>query len=213
MKWTIWGNWPSENDLDLRLDTTPEELERLWAEYDADEWYTTDDIDSDEVRLSAIGLDPGMWEWAKKTAAGLPLDITLWERSPRRASQAGKFDVLVSEWPYEVGMIGVSWWSSAKAAAKRDRRALANRRRDLQPSGPQGRRASSMTTTEKIRENRLRRMADRQGLALHKSRRRDPRALDYGRFWLVDTATNTIVYGEPDSHRAATLDDIEEWLT
>jgi hypothetical protein len=34
--------------------------------------------------------------------------------------------------------------------------------------------------TEKVRENRLRRMAERQGLALRKSRRRDPRAIDYG---------------------------------
>jgi hypothetical protein len=40
-------------------------------------------------------------------------------------------------------------------------------------------------TKEKIRENRLRRMAKRQGLELHKSRRQDPRALDYGRYWLT----------------------------
>ncbi|MGA2455575.1 MAG: hypothetical protein ABSG93_18875 [Solirubrobacteraceae bacterium] len=37
---------------------------------------------------------------------------------------------------------------------------------------------------EKVRENRLRRMAQRQGLALVKSRRRDPRALDYRGYWL-----------------------------
>lgn len=37
-------------------------------------------------------------------------------------------------------------------------------------------------TEEKIRENRLRRAAARQGLTLHKSRTRDPRALDYGRW-------------------------------
>ena len=43
---------------------------------------------------------------------------------------------------------------------------------------------SSITQQEKVRENRLRRMADRQGLQLSKSRTRDPRALDYGR-WLV----------------------------
>jgi hypothetical protein len=40
-------------------------------------------------------------------------------------------------------------------------------------------------TNEKTRETRLRRMAERQGLAIHKSRRRDPRALDYGRWWVV----------------------------
>ncbi|MGI8681150.1 MAG: hypothetical protein ACR2JO_03250 [Mycobacteriales bacterium] len=43
-----------------------------------------------------------------------------------------------------------------------------------------------MATSEKVRENRLRRMAARQGLSLSKSRRRDPRALDYGA-WTVGT--------------------------
>jgi hypothetical protein len=37
---------------------------------------------------------------------------------------------------------------------------------------------------EKVRENRLRRMADRQGLTLTRSRRRDTRALDFGKYWL-----------------------------
>ena len=41
-------------------------------------------------------------------------------------------------------------------------------------------------TAEKVRENRLRRMAERQGLELRKSRRRDPRAIDYGRWYIVD---------------------------
>jgi hypothetical protein len=41
-------------------------------------------------------------------------------------------------------------------------------------------------TAEKVRENRLRRMAERQGLELRKSRRRDPRAKDYGRWYMVD---------------------------
>jgi hypothetical protein len=36
------------------------------------------------------------------------------------------------------------------------------------------------TTQHKVRENRLRRAAYRQGLRLEKSRRRDPRAVDYG---------------------------------
>ena len=40
------------------------------------------------------------------------------------------------------------------------------------------------STEEKVRENRLRRMAQRQGLVLRKSARGDPRAIDYGR-WLV----------------------------
>ena len=41
-------------------------------------------------------------------------------------------------------------------------------------------------TAEKVRENRLRRMAERQRLELRKSRRRDPRAKDYGRWYIVD---------------------------
>ena len=41
-----------------------------------------------------------------------------------------------------------------------------------------------MDQAEKVREIRLRRMAERQGLTLSRSRRRDPRALDYGKYWL-----------------------------
>jgi hypothetical protein len=39
---------------------------------------------------------------------------------------------------------------------------------------------------DKVRENRVRRMAARQGLQLVKSRTRDPRALDYGSYMLLD---------------------------
>ena len=38
---------------------------------------------------------------------------------------------------------------------------------------------------EKVRENRLRRIAERAGLRLEKSRRRDPRAIDYDCWLLV----------------------------
>ena len=41
-------------------------------------------------------------------------------------------------------------------------------------------------TDEKVRENRLRRIAERQGLRLEKSRRRDLRAVDYGAYFLID---------------------------
>jgi hypothetical protein len=60
-------------------------------------------------------------------------------------------------------------------------------------------------TSEKVRENRLRRMAGRQGLQLLKSRRRDPRALDYGRYWLVDASGVEVATGDVDA--------IEAWLT
>jgi hypothetical protein len=70
-------------------------------------------------------------------------------------------------------------------------------------------------TTEKVRENRLRRMAERQGLRLVKSRRRDPRAIDYGLYTLVSDRTNTTVAGtERTTGRPEfTLDDVEAWLT
>ena len=44
-----------------------------------------------------------------------------------------------------------------------------------------------MDQSIKVRENRLRRMAERQGLRLVKSRRRDALAVDYGKF-RVETA-------------------------
>lgn len=69
------------------------------------------------------------------------------------------------------------------------------------------------TQGEKVRELRLRRMAERQGLALHKSRRRDPRAIDFGGWMIVDMSTNSIVAGELGTGHAMDLDQIEEYLT
>lgn len=67
-------------------------------------------------------------------------------------------------------------------------------------------------TADKVRENRLRRAAERQGLRLVKSRRRDPRAIGFGGFMLVDVATNSAVAGEVDSARALDLDQVENHL-
>ena len=44
---------------------------------------------------------------------------------------------------------------------------------------------SGMDKDAKVRENRLRRMAARQGYTLTRTRRRDPRATDYGTYHLV----------------------------
>jgi hypothetical protein len=69
-------------------------------------------------------------------------------------------------------------------------------------------------TEAKIKQNRIRRMAERQGLALQLSRRRDPRAKDYGQVWLcwLDAPTpersNDAWVGPFDS-----LDDVEFLLT
>lgn len=69
-------------------------------------------------------------------------------------------------------------------------------------------------TDDKTRETRLRRMADRQGVRLVKSRRRDPRAIDYGGYMLVDLQTNTIVAGTETLGRPHwSLDDVERYLT
>jgi hypothetical protein len=71
-----------------------------------------------------------------------------------------------------------------------------------------------MDTAEKVRENRLRRMAGRQGLRYQVSRRRDPRAIDNGRTWLTDARTNTAVAEfTPGVGEGTILDQIEAWLT
>ena len=67
-----------------------------------------------------------------------------------------------------------------------------------------------MSNTDKVRENRLRRMAERQGLRLVKSHRRDPRAIDFGRFTLVNPRINAVVAG---TEQNMDLDQVEAWLT
>lgn len=62
-----------------------------------------------------------------------------------------------------------------------------------------------MENEEKVRENRLRRMAERQGYKLEKSRRRDPRAKDYGTITLVPEK------GKPRTF--ASVDEVEQFLT
>ncbi len=62
-----------------------------------------------------------------------------------------------------------------------------------------------MDQDEKVRENRLRRMAQRQGLRLTKTRRLDPLATDYGTYHLVPAK------GKPLG--PFTIDQVEERLT
>jgi hypothetical protein len=78
--------------------------------------------------------------------------------------------------------------------------------------------SATSTETDKVRENRLRRMADRQGLELHKSGRRDARALSYGTWWLVDPETGAVVLHQQLLSRnneivGVSLDEIERYLT
>jgi hypothetical protein len=64
----------------------------------------------------------------------------------------------------------------------------------------------------KVRENRARRAAKRQGLELVKNRLRDPRALDYGTYALLDAHTHTRVAGNERTGFGLSLDDIEAEL-
>lgn len=66
-----------------------------------------------------------------------------------------------------------------------------------------------MDMHEKARENRLRRKLDRMGYRLMKHRARDPHALDYGRYYVVDPDLNAIIYGGGNQY--AYIDDIEAW--
>ena len=65
-------------------------------------------------------------------------------------------------------------------------------------------------SAEKVREDRLRRAAKRQGLRLIKSRTRDPRALDYGGYWVMDEVQQR-AHGPVPS--GMTLDEVERFLT
>jgi hypothetical protein len=65
---------------------------------------------------------------------------------------------------------------------------------------------------EKIRENRLRRAAQRQGLMLAKSRRRDIHATDYGTYMLLDAQASAVVASGARSGYRMSLDDIEAEL-
>jgi hypothetical protein len=61
----------------------------------------------------------------------------------------------------------------------------------------------------KVRENRMRRVAERQGLALRKSRRRDQRALDFGGYRVIDRSGDYLVFG---GEYGTDLDAVEAFL-
>jgi hypothetical protein len=66
--------------------------------------------------------------------------------------------------------------------------------------------------SDKVRENRLRRVAERRGMILQKSRRRDPKAIDFGGYMLIDAETNGAILGSSPVAYSATLDEVEAWL-
>ena len=67
----------------------------------------------------------------------------------------------------------------------------------------------------KTRENRLRRMANRQGMKLHRSPRRDTHALDYDLYALttLDGGRGNVHEDGPNSIFTLALDEVEEYLT
>lgn len=62
-----------------------------------------------------------------------------------------------------------------------------------------------MDQSDKVRVNRLRRKAARQGYELHKTRRIDPDARDYGTYKLVPEKGKPKVF--------ASIDEVEAFLT
>jgi hypothetical protein len=81
------------------------------------------------------------------------------------------------------------------------------------PSEQQAMDEDAMALAEKVLENRLRRAAERQGYRLSKSRRRDPRAIDYGGYMVIDVQTNGVVAGATPHAYSMDLDGVEEFLT
>jgi hypothetical protein len=55
-----------------------------------------------------------------------------------------------------------------------------------------------MDQADKVRENRLRRMAERRGYKIKKVRRRDPKAIRYGGWWVVPPDKNQIFVRDTD---------------
>jgi hypothetical protein len=70
-----------------------------------------------------------------------------------------------------------------------------------------------MNDDDKVRENRVRRMAERQGLQLQRCKRRDPNALGYGTYRLADPVTGTVTAQSGPSGYGLTLADVEKKLT
>lgn len=68
-------------------------------------------------------------------------------------------------------------------------------------------------SAEKVRENRFRRKLDRMGYRLAKSRRKDPDAIDYGLFAIIDLeSSGTVHTSAPWGIYTLTLDDVEAWI-
>lgn len=73
---------------------------------------------------------------------------------------------------------------------------------------------TTATNWTRNRENRLRRAAERQGLRLDKSKRRDPNALGHGLYALIDTDTGAVRHScAPWGMHTLDLDEVEQYLS
>lgn len=66
---------------------------------------------------------------------------------------------------------------------------------------------------EKVHEDRVRRMARRQGLVLSRCRMRDPLGVGFGRYKISDESGRVVFGVDASGRHAATLDEIEGYLT
>ena len=67
-------------------------------------------------------------------------------------------------------------------------------------------------SSDQLQERRVRAAARRQGLALAKSRVRNPAVPEYGTYMLTDPYSNTVVAYGLESGYGLSLDEIEEEL-
>jgi hypothetical protein len=70
-----------------------------------------------------------------------------------------------------------------------------------------------MSTTDEIREQRLRRAVSRLGYKLLKSRCRTPEMGVFGTFGIVDPDRNWWIAGDREVGYGWNLDDVEQWLS
>lgn len=68
-----------------------------------------------------------------------------------------------------------------------------------------------MDTKQHTKENRIRRMAKRQGYFIQKSGIRDSKGKEFNKARLCDIETGTIIFGEQGKFNK-TIDEIEEYL-
>ena len=69
-----------------------------------------------------------------------------------------------------------------------------------------------MDQDEKVRENRVRRKLDRMGYRLTKSGRRDPKAVDFGGYMIVDAWRNVPMAGAQPYQYSMSLEDVEKFI-